>query len=178
MSCLNVVPGAYDPSMCATTMKSGVPHFDDRRHFEFLVGRQAGAAVTILRRREAYAGRRFDPATVAVDAGKIDAMLQDSGLIRNGVKSSFGDNARFMEIRNVSAAFRLPVALLGGKPLVGGGGSFRIPASTDLSVTVSRDLKQRGFNSWARSLFTPPSGHGFGKRSPGQLFPLPGTGRR
>jgi len=70
----------------------GVPVHDDRLLFEFLVleGAQAGLSwLTILRRREQYrhAFDGFDIATVAgYDAGKVDALLGDAGIVRNRKK--------------------------------------------------------------------------------------------
>ena len=67
----------------------GVPVHDDRLLFEFLVleGAQAGLSwLTILRKREQYrqAFDGFDIAAVAeYDAGKVEALLQDAGIVRN-----------------------------------------------------------------------------------------------
>jgi len=67
----------------------GVPIYDDRRLFEFLVleGAQAGLSWnTILRRRENYrrAFASFDPKKVAAFNGrKVEKLLEDTGIIRN-----------------------------------------------------------------------------------------------
>ena len=70
----------------------GVPVHDDRLLFEFLVleGAQAGLSwITILRKRDAYrvAFDQFDPAKVAAyDDAKIEALLQNPGIVRNRLK--------------------------------------------------------------------------------------------
>ncbi len=70
----------------------GVPVHDDRRWFEFLVleGAQAGLSWdTILKKRERYRTvfDHFDPAAVALyDQRKVEALLADSGIIRNRLK--------------------------------------------------------------------------------------------
>ena len=133
----------------------GVPVFDDRRHFEFLVLElaQAGLSwITILRRREAYcrAYAGFDPEAVAgYNAGKIETMLQDSGLIRNRrkIEASVHNARRFIEIQERFGSFSDYLwRFVDGKPLVGRWRELsEIPASTGLSEAISRDLKQRGF---------------------------------
>src|SRR5437879_4956973 len=70
----------------------GVPVHDDRRLFEFLIleGAQAGLSwITILRKRENYrkAFAGFDPEKIArFNAGKIKALMNDPGIIRNRLK--------------------------------------------------------------------------------------------
>ncbi len=79
----------------------GVPVYDDRRLFEFLIleGAQAGLSwITILRKREAYrkAFAGFDPEKVArFDAKKVEALMKDPGIVRNRLKlESAVNNAR------------------------------------------------------------------------------------
>ncbi|MEW5785866.1 MAG: DNA-3-methyladenine glycosylase I [Bacillota bacterium] len=133
----------------------GVPVYDDRLHFEFLVleSAQAGLSwLTILRRREeyrrAYAG--FNPETVAAyDTGMIEEMLQDKGLIRNRrkIEASVNNAHCFLEIQERCGSFSEYLwRFVEGKPVIGAWRELSaIPASTDLSDRVSRDLKQRGF---------------------------------
>lgn len=79
----------------------GVPVHDDRLHFEQLIleGAQAGLSwLTVLRKREHYrqAFAQFDPRKVArFDARKIDALMQNAGLVRHrGKLESAVGNAR------------------------------------------------------------------------------------
>lgn len=133
----------------------GVPVYDDRRHFEFLVleSAQAGLSwITVLRKREAYrsAYRDFDPAAVAsYDQNMIYQMLQDKGLIRNRLKieASVNNARRFLEIADQFGSFSEYLwHFVAGKPVVGAWGELsEIPAKTALSDRVSGDLKKRGF---------------------------------
>ena len=132
----------------------GGPVHDDKKHFEFLVleGAQAGLSwITILRRRSGYrlAYQDFDPVKVALfDDQKQSEMLQDVGIIRNKlkVKSSIINARVFLEIQREFGSFdRYIWNFVDGRPVVN---SFKtmddIPASTELSDRVSKDLKARG----------------------------------
>ena len=133
----------------------GVPVHEDRTHFEFLVleSVQAGLSwITVLRRRENY--RRlydqFDPRIVAeYGEEKIEALLGDAGIIRNRMKveSSVNNARRFLEVQEEFGSFnRYLWNFVGGKPLVNRWSEMsQIPASTELSDRVSKDLKKRGF---------------------------------
>lgn len=133
----------------------GVPVHDDRLHFEFLLleGAQAGLSWrTILLRREGYrrAFAGFDPAKVArFDERKIEVLLKDEGIIRNRLKVGAAvTNARsFLKVREEFGSFDAYVwRFTDGRPLVNRWKTLKeIPASTPLSDTVSKDLKQRGF---------------------------------
>ena len=133
----------------------GVPLHDDRALFEFLVleGAQAGLSwETVLRKRENYrrAFDNLDAAKVArYDAAKIKKLLADPGIIRNRLKiESAIKNARaFLEVRREFGSFdRFIWQFTGGKPKRN---RFRapkeIPASTEESDAMSRELKRRGF---------------------------------
>ena len=133
----------------------GVPVFSDRKQFEFLVleSAQAGLSwLTVLRKRENY--RRlydgFDPEKVAVyGEEKIRELMSDSGIIRNRkkIEASINNAARFLEIREEFGSFSDYLwGFAGGAPVTNSWEKLsEIPASTELSVTVSRDLKKRGF---------------------------------
>jgi DNA-3-methyladenine glycosylase I len=126
----------------------GVPSRDPRHLFELLVleGAQAGLSwSTILRKREGYqaAFAGFDPKRVA----KLDpdALLADARIVRNRLKvESAITNARaWLEQDD-------PVELLwsfvGGKPIVNRWRRLaEIPAETDESKAMSKELKRRGF---------------------------------
>ena len=133
----------------------GVPVFSDGKQFEFLVleSAQAGLSwLTVLRKRENY--RRlydgFDPEKVArYGEKKIQELMSDSGIIRNRkkIEASINNAARFLEIRDEFGSFSDYLwGFTGGVPVTNSWEKLsEIPASTELSVTVSRDLKKRGF---------------------------------
>lgn len=133
----------------------GVPVFSDEKQFEFLVleSAQAGLSwLTVLRKRENY--RRlydgFDPEKVArYGEKKIRELMSDSGIIRNRkkIEASINNAARFLEIRDEFGSFSDYLwGFTGGVPVINAWEELsEIPASTKLSVTVSRDLKKRGF---------------------------------
>ena len=133
----------------------GVPVFSDEKQFGFLVleSAQAGLSwLTVLRKRENY--RRlydgFDPEKVArYGEKKIQELMSDSGIIRNRkkIEASINNAARFLEIRDEFGSFSDYLwGFTGGVPVINAWEELsEIPASTELSVTVSRDLKKRGF---------------------------------
>src|SRR5262249_38080514 len=130
----------------------GVPVYDDRTLFEFLVleGAQAGLSwITILRKRAAYrrAFAGFHPQKVArYGAGKIRALLRDPGLVRNRLKiESAVKNARaFLSVREEFASFSdYQWRFVDGTPLRSRRRSIAdVPARTDVSDRFSKDLKQ------------------------------------
>jgi DNA-3-methyladenine glycosylase I len=131
----------------------GVPLHDDQRLFEFLVleGAQAGLSwETILNKRKNYraAFDRFDPAKIAkYDDRKIAALMNDAGIIRNRLKiNSAVTNARaFLEVKREFGSFDNYVwRFVDGKPLRRKRGQ-PLPARTELSDALSKDLSKRGF---------------------------------
>ncbi len=134
----------------------GVPCFDDRVLFEFLVleGAQAGLSwLTILKRREAYRELfdGFDPERVArYSEEKIQALLADSRIIRNRLKiRSAVHNARaFLDVQASHGSFhRFIWDFVDGRPIQNAWVSLEdIPASTPLSEKISRALRHRGFS--------------------------------
>jgi DNA-3-methyladenine glycosylase I len=134
----------------------GTPVHDDVRHFEFLVleAAQAGLSwLTILRKRDAYraAYRGFDPVRVArFGAREVARLLGDPGIVRNRAKvaSSINNAGRFLEVQKERGSFDAYLwKWTGGKPLVNRWKSqSEIPARTELSDAISKDLKARGFS--------------------------------
>jgi len=134
----------------------GVPVRDDRKLFEFLVleGAQAGLSwITILRKRAAYraAFDEFDPEKVArYDARRIEKLLKNEGIVRNRLKiESAVKNARaYLEVQEEFGSFsKYQWAFVEGQPIVNRFQEKKqIPPRTALSDSISRDLKQRGFN--------------------------------
>lgn len=134
----------------------GVPKHDDRRLFEDLVldGAQAGLSwLTILRKRENYreAFDNFDPIKVAVyDEAKIEELLGNAGIIRNRQKinSAIKNAKAFLKVQEEFGTFDAYIwGFVNGKPIQNTWQSMsEIPAKTELSDTISKDLKKRGFN--------------------------------
>ena len=134
----------------------GNPVHDDRTLFEFLIleGAQAGLSwSTVLKKRARYrevmAG--FDPARVArFDARKKKRLLADPGIIRNRLKvDSAVRNARaFLAVQEEWGSFDDYLwDFVDGRPVVNRRKTLgEIPASTELSDRLSKDLKKRGFN--------------------------------
>lgn len=133
----------------------GVPVHDDRLLFEFLTleGAQAGLSwITILRKREGYrrAFAGLYPELVA-DFGEpqLLQLMQDPAIVRNRLKiSSTLSNARaFLTIQEQFGSFDSYLwRFVDGAPLQNARATLsEIPASTDLSDALSRDLKKRGF---------------------------------
>lgn len=134
----------------------GVPMHDDRGLFEFLIleGAQAGLSWdTILRKRENYrsAFDNFDAARVAqYSEAKCAKLLLNEGIIRNRLKvASAVSNAKaFLKVQNEFGSFDKYIwGFVGGKPLNGKrNGHGDVPARTEISDSLSKDLKKRGFN--------------------------------
>ena len=134
----------------------GVPVHEDRRLFEMLTleGAQAGLSwLTILRKREGYrlAFDGFDFEAVALcSADDTERLLADPGIVRNRLKvESVIRNAR--GVLGIREEFGSLDAFLwryvDGVPRQNAWPSMgAIPARTDQSEKMSRDLKQRGFN--------------------------------
>jgi len=134
----------------------GVPVHDDRKLFEFLVleGAQAELSwITILKRQENYrtAFDHFDIERVAnYTEYDIERLLGDAGIIRNRLKiQSAIKNAR--GVLKIQEEFGSLDAFLwrtvDGTPIQNEWTSIaKIPANTDLSDRMSKELKNRGFN--------------------------------
>jgi len=137
-------------------MEWGVPVHDDRHFFEMLVleGAQAGLSwSTILNKRAAYrrAFDRFDPRKVArYDAAKRRTLMADAGIVRNRLKieSAVRNAVVFLELQKEFGSFDAYVwPFVGGKPLVRlPKGLGDVPARTEESDALSKDLKKRGMN--------------------------------
>jgi len=132
----------------------GVPVHDDNMLFEMLIleGAQAGLSwETILKRRETYrlAYKGFDPKVVSKfsDDDKI-RLLQDPGIIRNRLKvdASILNANIFLEIQKEFATFdKYLWAFVDNKQIKNKFKSINeIPATTEISDKISKDLKNRG----------------------------------
>lgn len=133
----------------------GVPVHDDRTWFEFLIleGAQAGLSWdTILKKRERYREvySGFDPAKVArFDGRKARSLLGDAGIVRNRLKveSSISNAKAFRAVQKEFGSFDAYIwEFVGGKPRRNRWRDMSdVPARTDESDAMSKDLKRRGF---------------------------------
>lgn len=132
----------------------GVPVYDDKKLFEFLIleGAQAGLSwITILRRREGYRKvfAQFDVEKVArFDKKKIASALKDEGIIRNRLKveSAVKNAQAFIKIQDEFGSFSdYQWQFVNGKPIINKW-TKKIPATTKESDAFSKDLKKRGFS--------------------------------
>lgn len=132
-----------------------MPQHDDPHLFEMLIleGAQAGLSwLTILKRREGYreAFAQFDAAKVArFNENKVEKLMKNPAIIRNRLKiESTISNARaYLAVQKEFGSFdRFIWSFIGGKPIVNRWKKGqRLPASTPVAETMSRELKKRGF---------------------------------
>ncbi|MCX6117309.1 MAG: DNA-3-methyladenine glycosylase I [Proteobacteria bacterium] len=133
----------------------GVPSYDDRIIFEFLVleSAQAGLSwITVLKKRENYreAFSQFDPVKVSkFSEAKILSLMNNSGIIRNELKIRAAvNNAKcFLKIQKEYGSFsKYMWEFVGGQPIVRHADELSgIPATTAESDAFAKDLKKRGF---------------------------------
>ena len=133
----------------------GVPLHDERALFEFLVleGAQAGLSwATILKKRAGYrrAFDQFDAERIArYGEADVARLLADPGIVRNRLKvaAAIGNARATLKVREefggLDAYFW---RFVDGRPVINAWTDLsQIPARTDLSDTISHDLKQHGF---------------------------------
>jgi DNA-3-methyladenine glycosylase I len=133
----------------------GVPEYDDRALYEKLVldGFQAGLSwITILRKRDNFrkAFDGFAPERIArYTPKKIERLMNDAGIVRNRskIEGAILSARGWLDIMENGPGFSaLLWDYLDGKPKQN---SFRttkqVPAETDLSRAISKDLSKRGF---------------------------------
>ena len=133
----------------------GVPVRDDRTHFEFLVLESAQAGLswsTILKRRAGYrkAFVNFDVERVArFDENNIQQLLNNPDIIRNEqkIRSAVSNAQHFIRIQEEYGSFCNYIwKFVDGKPIQNNWQNIsKVPANTDISDTLSKDLKKRGF---------------------------------
>ena len=133
----------------------GVPLYDDRKLFEFLLleGAQAGLSwSTILAKREGYrkAFDDFDPIKIAgYTQYDLDQLAKNPNIIRNRlkIKSAVTNANAFLQVIEEFGSFKDYIwGFVDGKPIVNIWKSIdEVPASTFISKTMSKDLKKRGF---------------------------------
>jgi DNA-3-methyladenine glycosylase I len=133
----------------------GVPVYDDQKQFEFLILESAQAGLswsTILKRREGYrdAFAGFDVEKVArFDEQKVQELLNNPAIIRNELKirAAVNNARRFIEIQQEFGSFSTYIwPFVDGKPIQNKWTeNDHVPATTDISDRLAKDLKKRGF---------------------------------
>lgn len=133
----------------------GVPSHDDRHHFEMLTleGAQAGLSwATILNRRDGYrrAFAGFDPAKVArFTDSRLERLRADPGIIRNRLKiySTRSNAQALIRVQRETGSFSTYLwGWVDGAPVINHPRRLAdLPATTELSDRISKDLKRRGF---------------------------------
>ncbi len=133
----------------------GLPLHDDRALFELLIleGAQAGLSwITILKKRQAYraAFDRFDARKVArYDEAKIAALLENEGIVRNRLKirATVRNAQAFLVVQKEFGSFDAYVwQFVGGIPVQNRRRQMSdLPAKTEQSDAMSKDLLKRGF---------------------------------
>ena len=133
----------------------GVPVHDDRALFEFLVleGSQAGLSwETILRKRAAYrvAFDRFEIAAVSgYDDRKTQALLADSGIVRNRLKiaAAIGNARAALAVQRECGSLDAYLwSFVDGRPRTNDWRTLKdVPARTPEAEAMSKDLVRRGF---------------------------------
>ena len=134
----------------------GVPTFSDKILFEFLILEtfQVGLSwITILKKRNNFKKSfdYFDYNKISkYDLKKEEKLLNDTSIIRNQskIKASINNSKSFIKIKESMGSFSNYIwDFISGKPIIN---SFQklneIPAYTDLSQKISKDLKQKGFS--------------------------------
>jgi DNA-3-methyladenine glycosylase I len=134
----------------------GVPLHDDRRLFELLnlEGAQAGLAwITILRKRDGYrrAFDDWDPERIArYGEADVARLLADAGIVRNRAKvlAAIGNARACLALAEAPGAFdRYLWSFVEGAPVDNRRTSLaKVPAETDASRVLSRELRRSGFS--------------------------------
>jgi len=133
----------------------GTPEFDDRALYEKLMldGFQAGLSwITILRKRENFrrAFDNFEPEKIArYDKRKVAALMNDVGIVRNRLKiegAVLSARAYLQAMEKGPSFSRLLWDFLDGTPKINRFRSVsQVPAETELSRRISKELARRGF---------------------------------
>jgi DNA-3-methyladenine glycosylase I len=134
----------------------GVPTRDDRALLELLCleGAQAGLSwITILRKRDGYrrAFDGFDPIRLAAyDESDVERLMADPGIVRNRAKiaSAIGNARAYLRLAAETGSLADHLwSFVDGMPIQNRWTTMgEIPAETDASRAMSRDLKRRGFS--------------------------------
>ena len=144
-----------EPNITYHDKEWGRPEHDDQKLFEFLIleGAQAGLSwTTILKRRTSYrkAFSNFDAKKVSKYTQKhVEKLLHNESIIRNTLKvnSAINNAKQFLKIQKEFGSFDSYLwNFVNHKPIKN---NFKklsdVPASTEISTKLSKDLKKRGF---------------------------------
>ncbi len=133
----------------------GVPVYDDQKLFEFLILEtfQAGLSwITVLKKRENFrkAFENFDYHKISkYGDSKFDELVQNAGIIRNKlkIKATISNAQEFINIQNEFGTFSKYIwQFVNNKPIINKWKTMDgVPATTQLSDIISKDLKKRGF---------------------------------
>lgn len=133
----------------------GKPVYDDETIFEFLIleSFQAGLSwMTILRKRENFkkAFDNFNYKKIAQYSDvKIEELMQNSGIVRNKLKilATITNAQKFIEVQKEFGSFSKYIwDFIGGKPIINLPKTLKdVPATTEISDKLAKDLKKRGF---------------------------------
>ena len=145
-----------EPNITYHDKEWGRPQHNDQKLFEFLIleGAQAGLSwTTILKRRDGYrkAFSNFDVLKVSKYTQKhVEKLLKDESIIRNKLKinSTINNAKQFLKIQEEFDSFDNYLwEFVNFKQIKN---KFKklsdLPASTEISEKLSKDLKKRGFN--------------------------------
>lgn len=134
----------------------GVPVHEEQKLFEFLTleGAQAGLSwLTVLRKREAYreAFDHFDPTKIAFyGRDKINVLMNNEGIIRNRLKieATVKNAQAFLAVQEKTGSFDQYIwGFVDGKTIHNKFKMIKdLPAETELSRIISKDLKRKGFS--------------------------------
>lgn len=133
----------------------GRPVYDDETIFEFLIleSFQAGLSwYTILSKRETFkeAFDQFDYKKIAAYSNeKVEELMQNPGIVRNRLKilATITNAQKFQEVQREFGSFSKYIwGFVGGKPIKNNPKTLKdVPATTEISDILSKDLKKRGF---------------------------------
>ena len=133
----------------------GKPVYDDATIFEFLVleSFQAGLSwYTILKKRENFnrAFDHFDYQKIALYSDeKVEKLMNNAGIVRNKLKilATINNAQKFLEVQQEFGSFSKYIwDFVDGKPIINQPKTLQdVPATTEISDALSKDLKKRGF---------------------------------
>ncbi len=145
-----------DPAIEYHDKEWGVPLHDDQKLFEFLILESAQAGLswdTILAKRENYrkAFDNFDAKKIAeYNDTKFDELMENAGIVRNKlkIKSAIRNANAFLKVVDEFSTFDKYIwSFVDGKPIKNEWKTLsEVPAKTEISDAMSKDLKKRGFN--------------------------------
>ena len=140
----------------------GVPVYNDKKMFEFLVLESAQAGLswyTVLKRRTGYkkAFAGFNAKKVAqFDNDKVEELMNNSDIIRNRAKilAAVNNAKQFINIQKEFGSFCDYLwEYVGNKPIINSIKTLDdYPVTSELSDQISKDMKQRGFKFFGSTI--------------------------